>query len=316
MGGRWSGRWTAADIPELNGRIALVTGASSGTGYAAAVELARQGAETILACRSPERGGAALAGLRASVPGARAKLMDLDLACLESIADFADEFQRRHSSLDILVNNAGVMAAPYLRTRDGFELQVGINHLGHFALTGHLLGMIAGTPGSRIVTVSSLMHRFGRIDREGLMHSEANYSTWGAYARSKLYNLLFAYHLDRLFSRAGIDAASLAAHPGYTATNLGSRFGRRRPRWRQWLRSRLIQGPPMGALPILRAATAPEAVGGQYYGPRGLFGERGHPVLVSSSRLSRSEPHAQRVWEMSAQLTGVEFAGLHADRDV
>ena len=269
-----------------------------------------------MACRSPERGAAALDRLRNSVPGARANLMKLDLASLASIADFAGEFQRRHSRLDILVNNAGVMAAPYLRTRDGFELHVGTNHLGHFALTGLLLGSIAGTPGARIVTVSSLMHRFGRIDRDGLMHSEANFSSWGAYARSKLYNLLFAYQLERLLRRAGTDAASLAAHPGYTATNLGSQFGRRRPPWRQWLRSKLIQGPPMGALPLLRAATAPEAVGGQYYGPRGLFGERGHPVLVSSSRLSRSESHAQRVWEMSARLTGIEFAELQADREV
>lgn len=314
MSGRWSKRWTAADIPDLSGRVVLVTGANSGIGYAAAMEFARHGAATIMACRSPERGAAALDRLLAAVPGAHAEIMDLDLASLESIAAFAGKFRRRHASLDVLVNNAGVMAAPYLRTRDGFELHVGINHLGHFALTGLLLGPIAGTPGARVVTVSSIMHRFGRIDREKLVHSKGEYSIWGAYARSKLYNLQFAYQLQRRFSSAGIDVASLAAHPGYTATGLGSQFGPRRPRWRQRLRDMLIQGPAMGALPILRAAAAPEALGGQYYGPRGLFGERGHPVLVASSRSSRSEPDARRVWELSAQLTGVDFAGLRADR--
>lgn len=314
MTSRWSRRWTAADIPELPGRVVLVTGASSGIGYAAAVEFARHGAETIMACRSPERGETALDRLRDLVPGARAELMVLDLASLESIADFAGEFQRRRCRLDVLVNNAGVMAAPYLRTRDGFELHVGTNHLGHFALTGLLLGLIADTAGARVVTVSSLMHRFGRVDNAKLMHTEAEYSIWGAYARSKLYNLLFAYQLQRLFERAGIGAASLAAHPGYTATNLGSRYGRARPRWRGWLRRGLTQDPAMGALPILRAAAAPEAVGGQYYGPRGLFGMRGHPVVTSSSRSSRNRSHARRVWELSAQLTAIDFDGSPEER--
>lgn len=310
MTSRWSRRWTAADIPDLQGRVVLVTGASSGIGYAATVEFARHGAETIMACRSPERGEAALAGLRKSVPDARAELMDLDLASLESIAHFAGEFQRRHCRLDVLVNNAGVMAAPFLQTRDGFELHVGTNHLGHFALTGSLLGLIAGTAGARVVTVSSLMHRFGRVDHEKLMHSEGEYSIWGTYARSKLYNLLFAYQLQRLFEKAGINATSLAAHPGYTATNLGSRYGRPRPRWREWLRRRLTQDPAMGALPVVRAAVTPEASGGQYYGPRGLFGMRGYPVVVSSSRSSRNRSHARRVWELSVQMTAVDFGGL------
>ena len=299
-------------MPDLGGRVVLVTGASSGIGYAAAVEFARHGADTVMACRSPERGAAALDRLRRAAPGARAELMDLDLASLESVVDFGRRFRRRHPNLHVLVNNAGVMAAPYLRTRDGFELQVGINHLGHFALTGLLIDLIAQTPAARVVTVSSIAHRFGRIDRERLLHSEAKYSPWGAYARSKLCNLLFAYQLQRLFRRSGVDAGSLAAHPGYTATNLGSRFGRRRPGWRGWLRRNLVQGPAMGALPTLRAAAAPEAVGGQYYGPRGLFQERGHPVAVSSSRSSRDESLARRVWELSVELTGVEFARLRA----
>lgn len=310
MTSRWSRRWTATDIPDLRGRVILVTGASSGIGYAAAVEFARHGAETIMACRSPERGEAALAGLRKSVPGAHAELMDLDLASLESIADFAGEFQSRHRQLHVLVNNAGVMAAPYLQTRDGFELHVGTNHLGHFALTGSLLGLIADTAGARVVTVSSLIHRFGQVDHEKLTHSEPDYSIWGAYARSKLYNLLFAYQLQRLFERAGIGVASLAAHPGYTATNLGSRYGPARPRWRELLRRMVAQDPAMGALPVLRAAASPEAVGGQYYGPRGLFGMRGYPVVVSSSRASRNRSHARRVWELSVQMTAVDFGGL------
>jgi NAD(P)-dependent dehydrogenase (short-subunit alcohol dehydrogenase family) len=307
-----SGPWTADEIPDLQGRIVLVTGASSGIGFAAAVELARHGAETVMACRSPERGGAALQKLQKLVPSARAELMDLDLASLESIADFCGQFRKRHSRLHVLINNAGVMAAPYLRTRDGFELHVGINHLGHFALTGLLLGRIAETAGARVVTVSSIMHRFGRIDRAKLQHSAAGYSNWGAYSRSKLYNLHFAYQLQRFFAGAGIDAESLAAHPGYTATNLGSRFGRARPRWRERLRRMLIQGPAMGALPVLRAATAPEACGGQYYGPRGAFGLRGHPIAVSSSRSSQSKSQARRVWELSVAMTAVDFAGLRA----
>lgn len=297
-------------MPDLQGRIVLVTGASSGIGYAAAVEFARHGAETVMACRSRGRGEAALTALRAAVPRARAALMLFDLASLESIREFGDRFGQRYSNLHVLLNNAGVMAAPYLRTRDGFELHVGINHLGHFALTGLLLGAIAETAGARVVTVSSIMHRFGRTDRRRLVHSPGGYRAWAAYSRSKLYNLLFAYELQRLFSAAGADAESLAAHPGYTATNLGSQYGRTRPAWRRWLRGKLAQTPAMGALPLLRAAVDPAASGGQYYGPRGIFGARGHPVAVSSSRASRSESDARRVWALSAESTGVDFAGL------
>ena len=298
--------WGTGDVPDLVGKVAVVTGANSGIGYETARELARNGAETVLACRSSERGGRAIDALQAELP-ARAWLMELNLASLASIERFCVTFAERFPRLDVLVNNAGIMGAPFGYTEDGFELQVGTNHLGHFALTGRLFNRILSTPGARVVTVSSNTHWVGRINRSRLLHREDEYSRWKGYSRSKLCNLLFAYELQRRLQQARVDAIALASHPGYTATNIGSAYSKPRPRWMSWIRDLFIQDPEAGALPTLRAATDPNASGGQYIGPRGLFQMRGHPVPVRSSRSSRNEGLAKRVWEMSEDLTGVRY---------
>ena len=310
-------KWTAANIPDLTGKVVAVTGASSGIGFEAAKEFARKGAETILACRSPERGQRAVDAIRAEVPGARADLMLLDLASLTSIERFAIAFSERYSRLDMLANNAGVMGGPYAQTEDGFERQVGTNHLGHFALTGRLLDVLLATPEARVVNVSSLAHRRGQIDLDDLLYEKGGYGGWTAYFRTKLLNLLFTYELQRRLERAGAEAHSLAAHPGFTATHLGDDLANRwKFEWWYRLFNVLVQGPAMGALPTLRAATDPEAKGGQYFGPGGLFEERGRPVVVTSSEASHNEADARRLWAISEDLTGVRFARLDAGSDV
>ena len=304
-------RWTAAEIPDLSGRIAVVTGASSGIGLETATELARRGAETVLACRSPERGERALGALRARAPGARAELMALDLASLASVERFSGEFSERYPRLDLLVNNAGIMAMPQGRTEDGFELHAGTNHLGHFALTGRLLPPLLRAEAARVVTVSSVGHRRSRLDLDDLHYERGGYRPSAAYYRSKLLNLLFAYELHRRLERAGSGPLSLAAHPGVATTELG-RHLLRRWYWRAAFRvlNSLIQDAAMGALPTLRAATDPGARGGEYYGPRGLLEWSGHPVRVSSSDASHGEESARRLWELSEELTGVRYEGL------
>ena len=301
-------RWTTGAIPDLSGRVAVVTGASSGIGLKTAVELARRGAETVLACRSPERGERALEALRQAAPGARAEVMALDLASLASVERFSGELSERHPRLDLLVNNAGVMAAPYGRTEDGFELHLGTNHLGHFALTGRLLGRLLQTPGARVVTVSSIGHRSARLDLDDLHYERGGYRPMAAYYRSKLLNLLFCYELHRRLERSGSGVLSLAAHPGVARTELMRHIATtwyRRAAFR--LLGALLQGAATGALPTLRAAADPDARGGEYYGPRGLLEWSGHPVLVSSSPAARSERDARRLWEISEELTGVRY---------
>ncbi len=307
-------KWTADDIPDLTGKVAVVTGANSGIGFEAAKELARRGAETILACRSPERGKVALDALRAEIPEAKAELMALDLASLASVEQFATEFAERSSRLDLLINNAGIMAVPWGQTEDGFELQNGTNHLGHFALTGRLLDVLLATPGARVVNVSSVGHRRGKIDFDNFLYEGGDYGPWRAYFRSKLLNLLFTYELQRRFEAAELEASSLAAHPGGSATNLGAASVR--PPGTGWLfglvNTLLAQSAAMGALPTLRAAVDPEAAGGQYYGPSGFYETRGHPVVVSSIPASHDEEVARWAWATSEELTGVRYTKLEA----
>ena len=304
-------KWTVADIPDLTGKVAVVTGGNSGIGFGAVKAFARKGAETVLACRSPERGQAALAALKTEVPDAKAEVMLLDLASLASIERFATEFGERYSRLDVLANNAGIMGGPFAKTEDGFERQVGTNHLGHFALTGRLLDGLLATPGARVVNVSSMGHRRGEVDLDNLLYEQGGYGGWTAYFRTKLLNLLFMYELQRRFERRGAEAHSLAAHPGFSGTNLGEVMGNRwRVGWFFKLGFMLMQSADMGALPTLRAATDPAARGGEYYGPGGFMEERGHPVLVASSEASHSEADARRLWEMSEELTGVRYAAL------
>jgi NAD(P)-dependent dehydrogenase (short-subunit alcohol dehydrogenase family) len=301
--------WTTADVPDQTGRTAVVTGANSGIGYHTALELARRGARVVLAVRDPGRGRAALDRLTAEVPAAAAELGELDLADLASVRAFATAYGP--GGLDLLVNNAGVMAVPLGRTADGFETQLGVNHLGHYALTGLLLPRLLARPGARVVTVSSAMHRTGRIDFTDL-NAEGGYRKWAAYSQSKLANLLFAQELQRRADGAGADLLSVAAHPGWAATNLqatgprlsGSRFGERAV----GVVNRLVaQSDAQGALPTLRAATDPEIRGGDYVGPSGPFELRGRPRLVAMANAARDRAVARRLWEVSERLTGVRY---------
>jgi NAD(P)-dependent dehydrogenase (short-subunit alcohol dehydrogenase family) len=299
--------WTFDDIPDQSGRTAVVTGANSGLGFVCARELALRGAHVVLACRSAVRGAAALEAISRAAPGARVELEALDLSELASVEAFAGRFLSAHPSLDLLINNAGVMAPPRSLTADGFELQIGTNHLGHFALTGRLLGALAAGAGARVVTLSSNGHKLGRIDFDDL-HYARRYSRWLAYCRSKLANLLFALELDRRLRASSSAVRSLAAHPGYAATNLQHSTS-------AFVRLAMVAGDALlaqsadrGALPALYAACEPSAEGGAYIGPSGPGEFRGAPRPVSPSRAARDEAVAARLWEVSEELTGVRFA--------
>jgi NAD(P)-dependent dehydrogenase (short-subunit alcohol dehydrogenase family) len=307
--------WTAEDVPPLEGRLAIVTGANSGLGLETARALARRGARVVLACRNPEKASAAkreISATAAAPDGVEA--LPLDLASLTSVRAFADAIHERHRALHLLVNNAGVMAIPLRRTRDGFEMQLGTNHLGHFALTGLLLDLLLTAPGARVVTVSSSMHRIGRMRFDDL-HGERSYGPWRAYAQSKLANLLFAFELQRRLARKGAGVLSVAAHPGYAATNLQEAGPRERNATfmarATVLGNRLIaQSAAMGALPTLYAATAPDVRGGDYFGPDSWFEMRGHPCRVGATARALDEQAAVRLWTVSEELTGVRFEAL------
>lgn len=309
-----SEHWTADHMPDLAGRTVVVTGANSGLGYEASLAFARKGARVVMACRDPGRADTAREAALRAVPGGSVDTMPLDLASLASVRDFAKSFLQRERVLDVLVNNAGVMALPFRKTVDGFEMQFGTNHLGPFALTGLLLERLLGTPGARIVTVSSTAHRIGRI-RFGDLQWERGYSKWAAYGRSKLANLLFTYELDRRLRAAGANALAAACHPGYAATNLqatGPRMHGSALRERgMLLMNRLFsQSAAMGALPTLYAATSPDVRGGDYIGPDGFMEIAGHPKRVASSRRSRDPRTAARLFEVSEELTGVRFDAI------
>ncbi|TMB66936.1 MAG: SDR family NAD(P)-dependent oxidoreductase [Chloroflexi bacterium] len=300
--------WTPAEIPDQRGRTAVVTGANSGIGFFAARELARSGARVVLAVRNPEKGAEAALAIQEAVPNGEIEVGSLDLASLASVRGFADWFAREHEALDLLINNAGVMAAqPRQVTSDGFELQFGTNHLGHFALTGLLLDRMAGRDGARVVTVSSGAHRMGRINFDDL-EGQRSYGRWRAYGQSKLANLLFAFELDRRLREAGSTIHSLAAHPGYAATNLQFAAAPRLDRMVMAVGNRIMaQSAEMGALPLLYAATYPGLEGGTYVGPDSFFEQRGHPRPVGSTSAARNEDLARRLWAVSEELTSVHF---------
>ena len=310
MNNKINNNWTTDDIPDLTGKVIIVTGANSGIGYEAAKEFARKGARTILACRSVDKAQRALNQIRADIPNAAVEIMQLDLASQKSIHIFAEAFKSKYDRLDILVNNAGVMMVPYGRTEDGFERQFGTNHLGHFALTGLLIDLLKNTPNSRVVNVSSNGHHQGHMDFDNLMFENGKgYSRMGAYGRTKLANLLFTYELQRRFEAAGINTIATAAHPGLTNTALADHFfGVKllRPIL-QPLLGRFLQNASMGALPTLRAAVDPTARGGQYYGPDGPGETRGYPNVVRSNRASHNKSDARQLWQVSEKLTGVKF---------
>jgi NAD(P)-dependent dehydrogenase (short-subunit alcohol dehydrogenase family) len=295
-------KWTSDEVPGQQGRLAVVTGANTGLGFETARVLAARGASVVLAVRDTEKGKRAAARIAAAVPGADVTVQPLDLTSLDSIRAAAGALRARHPRIDVLINNAGVMFPPRQATRDGFELQLGTNHLGPFALTGLLLEQMLPVPGSRVVTVSSLAHRIrARINFDDLQ-SERSYSRVAAYSQSKLANLMFTYELARRLSGAGTTIAA-AAHPGLAATELSRNF----PAIAAFSYALVSQQAAMGALPVLRAATDPGVLGGQYYGPRGLFGARGYPELAHSSRRSHDAALQRRLWTVSEELTGVTF---------
>ncbi|MFW9854454.1 MAG: oxidoreductase [Candidatus Thorarchaeota archaeon] len=296
-------KWTPDEMPDLSGKIIIVTGANSGIGYEAAKEFARKGAETILACRNIEKAKKAIKNIKKEIPNANTGVMELDLNSLKSVHKFAEGFKQKYSQLNVLLNNAGIMFVPYRTTEDGFETQVGINHLGHFALTALLFDLLKTTPGARVVNVSSNAHRFGTMDFQNFIYDGGQgYSRLGAYGRSKLANLLFTYELHRRLKEANIDVMALAAHPGISNTNLVRQWYYRMIKpFLFWM----FQSAHMGSLPSLRAATDPDVAGAEYFGPK--KGSRGHPVLVESNGASHNEGDAKRLWELSEKLTGVKF---------
>jgi len=308
--------WSQADIGDQSGRTFVITGANGGIGLEAARALARRGARLILACRNLKKAEAALIGLREEAPRVEVQILELDLSDLASVRSFAEQALAAAPRIDVLINNAGIMAIPRRTTRDGFEMQLGTNHLGHFALTGLLLPALVGTAGSRVVTVSSAAHRMGRIYFDDLQ-LERGYGEWKAYGQSKLANLLFAFELDRRLRRASYETRSLACHPGYASTDLqhvapretgnrlmGAVMG--------FLNGVVAQSAADGALPTLRAAVDPAAQGGECYGPGGPLEFRGAPVRVEPADKAHDLADAERLWGVSEELTGVRYQALDA----
>ena len=301
-------KWTENDMPDQHGRLAVVTGATSGLGFDTARLLAAKGAAVVLAGRDVEKGKQAVARIAASVPGAELSVVHLDLTSLASVRAAAAELAAAHPGIDLLINNAGVMYPPQRTlTADGFEQQLGTNHLGHFALTGLLLDRLLHRPGSRVVTVASLGHRIrARIHFDNLQWARS-YDRVAAYGQSKLANLMFTYELQRRLAAAGAGTLAVAAHPGFAATELGRHFPTPIRVVMPALAAVFAQPAERGALPTLRAATDPGVLGGQYYGPSGPGETRGHPRLVSSNAASHDVSVQQRLWTVSEELTGVTF---------
>jgi NAD(P)-dependent dehydrogenase (short-subunit alcohol dehydrogenase family) len=297
------GKWTTADIGAQPGRVAVITGANTGLGYETAAALAAKGAHVVLAVRDLDKGKNAAALITQRDPGASVALQELDLTSLDSIRAAAAQLRTDHDRIDLLINNAGVMFTPKSTTTDGFELQFGTNHLGHFAITGLLLDRVLAVPGSRVVTVSSIGHRSGRIRFDDLQWKRG-YSRMGAYGQSKLANLLFTYELQRRLT--GTNTIAVAAHPGASRTEL-SRNTPPSIRAITGLFELISQDAAMGALPTLRAATDPGVLGGQYFGPGGFAELRGYPKVVASNARSHDVDVQRRLWAVSEELTGVGY---------
>jgi len=302
-------KWTTANIPDLSGKVIIVTGGNSGLGYESAKAFAENGAEVILTSRSVEKGEAAKKEIISQNPDSKIVVMQLDLMNFESIRNFADSFKEKYRRLDILLNNAGIMTTPYFLTKDGLEAQTGTNHFGHFALTGLLLNIIKNTPNSRVVNVSSLAHKSGIMDFNNLLFEGGkDYSPMKAYGRSKLENLLFTYELKRRFEDEGIESLAVAAHPGGSQTNLSRHI---EGKW--WFRlltplfKLLTQSQAQGALPQIRASVDHNVKGGEYYGPDGFGEMTGFPVLVKSNEASHNKDDSMKLWEASEELTGVSY---------
>lgn len=297
--------WTKNNIPNLNEKVFIVTGANSGVGYESSLALAEKGATVIMACRNLERAQLSLDAIKQSVPSAKVALMKLDLASLKSVRNFAEAFKSKHDRLDVLINNGGPVGAVRSATEDGFESHFGVCHLAHFALTGLLLDMLLIMPSSRVVTVSSRMHANGRIAWEDLM-SEHSYDRWKAYSQSKLANLMFAFELSRKLEAKGASTKSVAMHPGQAKTrwadnNLNGLM--------KFLAKFVGQSASMGALPVLYAAVDAKVKSGGYYGPE--HDKKGYPVEVQAGEVAYNEADAKKLWELSETLTGVAYEVLN-----
>jgi len=301
--------WTVENIPDLTGKIIIVTGGNSGLGYESVKAFASKGAEVVLACRSTEKGEEARTEILKAFPEGKIQVMQLDLGELESVRNFAASFKNSHKKLDVLLNNAGIMMTPYFTTKDGFEGQLGTNHLGHFALTGLLMDTVLQTEGARIVNISSGAHKNGKMDFSNLQYENGrDYSPMKAYGRSKLSNLLFTYELQRKLEAANKHTIAVAAHPGVALTNLARHLeGKILFKILTPLFKRMAQDPAMGALPQIRASVEPEVKGGEYYGPDGKKEYKGYPVLVPSNEASHNLQDATSLWEESVKLTGVNI---------
>jgi len=302
-----SAKWTAADMPDQSGRVAIITGSNTGIGYEAAAVLADKGAHVVLAVRNTDKGNEAKARITAQSPNAVVTVQQLDLTSLDNIRTAADEVRAAHPRIDLLINNAGVMYTDKASTKDGFELQFGTNHLGHFALTGQLLDNMLGVDGSRVVTISSPGHRIMAKIHFDDLQLDRDYNRIAAYGQSKLANLLFTYELARRIKLKGAPTAALAAHPGASDTELLRNMPGGIRQAGQFFWSFFAQSAAMGALPTLRAATDPGAQSGQYYGPDGTGEQRGHPKVVKSSAQSHDEDIQRRLWSVSEELTGVTY---------
>jgi NAD(P)-dependent dehydrogenase (short-subunit alcohol dehydrogenase family) len=299
--------WTKANIPDLSGKVIIVTGGNSGLGYESVKAFAEKGAEVILASRSVEKGEAAKKAM-GEVKG-NISVLSLDLMDFSSIKSFTEKFQQKYKQLDVLLNNAGIMTTPYFLTKDGLEAQMGTNHFGHFALTGLLFNHLKNTPSSRIVNVSSMAHKQGKMDFSNLLFENGvGYSPIKSYGRSKLANLLFTYELQRRIAASAIKSIAVAAHPGVSNTNL-ARYLEDKLIFKilMPLMSPFIQEQDMGALPQIRASVDENVKGGEYYGPGGFNEMKGFPVLVKSNAASHSLDDAKKLWEVSEKITGISF---------
>lgn len=301
--------WTSNDIPDLKGKTIIVTGANSGLGFESVKAFTLNGAKVILACRDLVKGEKAKAEIMQLNPSGSIIVMEIDLMDLASVRNFTKVFKDENNQLDVLLNSAGIMATPYFQTKDGFEAQLGTNHLGHFALTALLLDLIKSTPNSRVVNVSSLVHRSGVMDFDNLMFENGKgFKPLRAYGQSKLANLLFTYELQRYFETNGIGSIAVAAHPGGSNTRLASHL---EEKWYFKILSPIARGvmqsAAKGALPQIRASVDPDVKGGEFYGPDGFNEVFGYPVLVKSTPESHNREDARKLWEISEKLTGVKF---------
>lgn len=304
-------KWTAADIPDLTGKTIVVTGASSGLGLRSSEALAAKGATVVMACRNAAKAAVALDAVKVVATGPVPEVVALDLSSLASVRECAAALSSAHGHIDVLLNNAGIMAVPKALTVDGFESQIGTNHLGHFALTGLLLPVVLAAPAPRVVTVSSNAHKLGRMNLDDLFFERTSYSRWRAYAQTKLANLLFTSELQRRATAGPSPLIAAAAHPGYSATNLTSGPAKGAAPLRPLLAVAdkvAGQADHMGALPQLYASTMPDVAPDDYWGPDGFREQRGHPTRVERTKHARDEATARGLWERSEELTGVTYA--------